>query len=177
MEMKEFYYEDGLRVSVFNLDHKSIPYHWHSEVSDMVYCARGQITIELPDAGESYKLDPGQVYQVPSQNKHRFVNSAPLGTAARYVLLQIGIFDINFVPAAKELADKFAGKAATPVPNGVVYICERKNDILELAGRFEQQKPGVLTPEERDDVVRALRLLASNGVQSEPPRAGVRAEG
>src|SRR5262245_24847293 len=112
MEMKEFYYQDGLRVSVFNLDHKSVPYHFHNEVSDMVYCARGQITIELPDTGEAYKVDPGQVFQVPNPSKHRFINSAPAGTAARYVLLQIGTFDINFIPAAKEVAAQFVGRNA-----------------------------------------------------------------
>lgn len=175
MEMKEFHYKDGLRVSVFNLDHKSVPYHFHNEVSDMVYCARGQITIELPDTSESFKIDPGQVFQVPNPSKHRFVNSAPVGTAARYVLLQIGTFDINFIPAAKEVAGQFAGRTAIHVPNGAVYIQDRKDDIFALAARFERDKPEALTVEERDDVVKALRFLASNGRPAMHPRASVQA--
>ncbi|WP_158715664.1 cupin domain-containing protein, partial [Streptomyces sp. NRRL S-481] len=106
MEMKEFYYQDGLRVSLFNLDHEAVPYHFHNEVSDMVYCSRGQIAIELPEAGEVYTVLPGQVFQVPRTNKHRFVNGAPVGTPSRYVLLQIGTFDINFVPPAEGLPGK-----------------------------------------------------------------------
>lgn len=171
MEMKEFHYEDGLRVSVFNLDHKSVPYHYHNEVSDMVYCARGQITIELPDTSESFKIDPGQVFQVPNPSKHRFVNSAPVGTPARYVLLQIGTFDINFIPAAKEIAGQFAGRSATHVPDGVVYIQDRKDDIIGLAARFERHKPEALTVEERDDVVKALRYLGSHGLPRVHPGA------
>lgn len=104
MEMKEFHYQDGLRVSLFNLDHKAVPYHFHNEVSDMMYCSRGQITIELPDTDEVFTVHPDQVFQVPHPSKHRFVNGAPVGTPSRYVLLQIGDFDINFVPAAKDIA-------------------------------------------------------------------------
>ncbi|WP_394845555.1 cupin domain-containing protein [Pendulispora brunnea] len=172
MEMKEFHYQDGVRVSVFNLDHKSIPYHFHNQVSDMVYCAKGQISIELPDTGEVFTIHPGQIFQVPNPSKHRFVNSAPVGTPARYVLLQLGTFDIHFIPAAKEVAAKFAGRAPTHVSDGVVYIENRKDDIIELADRFERDKPEVLTSEERDDVVKALRFLSSQGVPQVHPRAG-----
>src|ERR1051325_564867 len=172
MEMKEFYYQDGLRVSVFNLDHKSVPYHYHNEVSDMVYCARGQITIELPDTRESFTIDPGQVFQVPHPSKHRFVNSAPPGSPARYVLLQIGTFDIHFLPAAKELAVQSAGRAAIHVDDAAVYIENRKGDILQLAARFERDQPEALTGEERDDVVSALRALAARGIQDAHPSAG-----
>jgi uncharacterized protein YaiE (UPF0345 family) len=174
MEMKEFYDQDGLRVSVFNLDHKSVPYHFHNEVSDMMYCARGQITIELPDTGEVFTVHPGQVLQVPNPSKHRFVNGAPVGTLSRYVLLQIGTFDINFIPAAKQIAGQFAGRATTHVTDGVVYIQDRKDDIVKLADRFEREKPEVLTSEEQADVVEALRFLASRGLETVHPRAGAK---
>ncbi|GAA3230838.1 hypothetical protein GCM10020256_44840 [Streptomyces thermocoprophilus] len=65
MEMKEFHYEDGLRVSLFNLDHKAVPYHFHNEVSDLMYCSRGVITVELPDSGEVFTVRPGEMFQVP----------------------------------------------------------------------------------------------------------------
>ncbi len=171
MEMKEFYYQDGLRVGVFNLDHKAIPYHWHSEVSDMVFCARGQITIELPDSHASYKIDPGEVFQVPCPSKHRFVNSAPPGTMARYVLFQIGTFDINFIPAAKEIAGQFARVTPIAARSAVVYIRDRRHEIFALAHKFERVRPEALTADEAADVVRALRLLATMGV-GEPVRVG-----
>lgn len=173
MEMKEFYDQDGLRVSMFNLDHKSVPYHFHNEVSDMMYCARGQITIELPDTGEVFTVHPGQVFQVPNPSKHRFVNGAPVGTLSRYVLLQIGAFDINFIPDAKQIAGQF-GRATTHGTDGVVYIQDRKHDIVKLADRFEREKPEVLTSEEQADVVEALRFLASGGLEMVHPRAGAK---
>lgn len=174
MEMKEFYYEDGIRVSVFNLDHEAVPYHFHNEVSDMVYCSRGQIAIELPEAGEVFTVHPGQVFQVPRTNKHRFVNGAPVGTPSRYVLLQIGTFDINFVPPTEGLAEKVADRTATHVADADVYIENRKADILKLADHFASEKPEVLTAEEQTDVVQALRCFADRGIATEHPRAAVR---
>ncbi|MEU5282260.1 cupin domain-containing protein [Streptomyces asoensis] len=173
MEMKEFYYQNGLRVSVFNLDHKSVPFHFHNEVSDMVYCSRGQIAIELPDDGEVFTVLPGQVFQVPRTKKHRFVNGAPVGTPSRYVLLQIGTFNINFVPHAEELAGKVAGRTAMHVADADVYIENRKADILELARHFASEKPETLTAEEQTDVVEALRCFVDRGIATEHPRAAV----
>ncbi|GHJ40693.1 hypothetical protein [Streptomyces sp. TS71-3] len=173
MEMKEFHYQDGLRVSVFNLDHKAVPYHFHKEVSDMMYCSRGRITIELPDAGESFSVDPGQVFQVPNPSRHRFVNGAPVGTPSRYVLLQIGTFDINFVPSAEELAEQFEGHQATHVADASVYIENRRDDILGLADRFEQERPEELTSQEQADVVEALRCFVSRGIEAGHPEAAV----
>ncbi|MFE2266159.1 cupin domain-containing protein [Streptomyces griseosporeus] len=171
MEMKEFHYQDGLRVSLFNLDHKAVPYHYHSEVSDLMYCSRGSITIELPDSGEVFTVQPGEVFQVPSPSRHRFVNGAPVGTPSRYVLLQIGVFDINFVPEAKRIAEQFAGREKTAVTDGAVYIEDRREDIARLAERFARTRPAELTEEEQADVVEALRCFASRGIGADHPRA------
>ncbi|GAA3487024.1 cupin domain-containing protein [Streptomyces cremeus] len=173
MEMKEFYYQDGLRVSVFNLDHEAVPYHFHNEVSDMVYCSRGQIAIELPETGEVFTVHPGQVFQVPRTKKHRFVNGAPVGTHSRYVLLQIGAFDINFVPPAEGLAEKVADREATHVADAEVYIENREGDIRKLAEHFAVERPEVLTEEEQGDVVQALRCFVDRGIAAEHPRAAV----
>ncbi|MFS8198901.1 cupin domain-containing protein [Streptomyces sp. CWNU-52B] len=174
MEMKEFYYQDGLRVSVFNLDHEAVPYHFHNEVSDMVYCSLGQISIELPEAGEVFTVLPGEVFQVPRTNKHRFVNGAPVGTPSRYVLLQIGTFDINFVPPAEGLAGKIADSTVTHVADADVYVEDRKAEIIKLADHFASEKPEVLTTDEQADVVRALRCFVDRGIPAEHPRAAAR---
>jgi uncharacterized protein YaiE (UPF0345 family) len=173
MEMKEFYYQDGLRVSVFNLDHKAVPFHFHNAVSDMMYCSQGRIVIELPDTDEAFTVEPGEVFQVPNPSRHRFGNAAPVGTLSRYVLLQIGTFDINFVPAAKELAEQFVDRTRTEVRDGTVYIADRRADIVKLADHFEQEKPEVLTPQEQADVVAALRCFVSRGIETEHPQAAV----
>lgn len=174
MEMKEFHYQDGLRVSVFNLDHKAVPYHFHGEVSDMMYCSRGRITIELPDTDEVFSVQQGQVFQVPSPSRHRFINGAPVGTLSRYVLLQIGTFDINFVPSGEEIAARFADTPSTEVTDRAVYIEDRKNDIVRLADHFGREKPEALTSEEQADVVEALRCFASRGTETDHPSAAVR---
>lgn len=171
MEMKEFHYEDGLRVSLFNVDDQAVPYHFHNSVTDMMYCSRGAITIELPDLGEVYTVDRGGVFAVPNPTRHRFFNGAPAGTGSRYVLLQIGAFDITFLPDAEEIAGQLAGREATAVADGVVYVEDRKDDILALADRFEAQRPEKLTGEEQGDVVEALRALVNRGVESAHPRA------
>ncbi|MBB5934332.1 hypothetical protein [Streptomyces zagrosensis] len=172
MEMKEFHYQDGLRVSLFNLDHKAVPYHFHHAVSDMMYCSRGQIAVELPDTNEVLTVGPGQTFQVPHPNKHRFVNGAPVGTASRYVLLQIGTFDINFVPVTEDIAGQFTDRAATRVTDSTVYIEDRKSDISKLADHFEQERPDGLDSEEQGDVVAALRCFASHGLETAHPRGG-----
>ncbi|CAA9215991.1 MAG: hypothetical protein AVDCRST_MAG41-246 [uncultured Corynebacteriales bacterium] len=173
MEMKEFHYEDGLRVSLFNLDHEAVPYHFHDHVADIMYCARGRITIELPDPGQAYSVGAGEVFQVPDRSRHRFFNGAPVGTPSRYVLLQIGSFDITFLPDAEDIAERFADLPVAPVTDGIVHVGDRKGDILALADRFEQDKPQGLTTDEQADVVRALRSLAARGVDATDPRAVV----
>ncbi|MCK1818507.1 hypothetical protein MTQ10_02550 [Streptomyces sp. XM83C] len=186
MEMKEFHYEDGLRVSLFNLDHKAVPYHFHNEVSDLMYCSRGVITVELPDSGEVFTVRPGEMFQVPCPSRHRFVNGADAGTPSRYVLLQIGDFDINFVPdgerLAEGLAEKSGGRSDERSENrsdgrekpGTVYIEDRREDIAKLADRFAADRPAELTPEEQADVVQALRAFVAHGVRSGHPRAAAR---
>lgn len=171
MEMKEFHYEDGLRVSLFNLDHKSVPYHFHNNVTDMMFCAKGRITIELPDFGEVYTVDRGEVFGVPNPSRHRFVNGAPVGTESRYVLVQIGSFDITFLPDAEEIAEQFRDTLATTVTAGVVYVHDRRRDILALADKFSVERPNELTEDEQADVVEALRTLATRGIESADPRA------
>ncbi|GHD92895.1 cupin domain-containing protein [Streptomyces naganishii] len=173
MEMKEFHYEDGLRVSLFNLDHEAVPYHYHNKVSDLMYCSRGRITIELPDSGEVFTVQPGEMFQVPSPSRHRFVNGAPVGTLSRYVLLQIGVFDINFVQDSNPIAERFAGREKTVGTDRAVYIADRQEDIARLAERFDRARPAELTEEEQADVVQALRRFASRGIAGAHPRAAV----
>ncbi|WP_224388960.1 hypothetical protein [Pseudonocardia sp. ICBG1293] len=163
MEMKEFHYQDGLRVSLFNVDDKAVPFHFHNCVTDLMYCSRGAIRIELPDLGE--------VFAVPHPTRHRFVNGAPSGTESRYVLLQIGEFDITFLPDADGIAEQLNGRAATPITDSAVYIETRKIDIAALADRFAAERPDVLTHAERDDVVTALRAFAGQGTESAHPHA------
>ena len=80
MEMKEFYYEDGIRVSLFNLDH-DVSFHFHQSVSDMIYCSKGSINIELPEL-KHHNVEYGNVFQIPPNVKHRFANVKIKGNLA-----------------------------------------------------------------------------------------------
>ncbi|GIB59863.1 MULTISPECIES: cupin domain-containing protein [Vibrionaceae] len=169
MEMKEFYYENGIRVSLFNLDHKAVPFHFHQTVSDMIYCSKGSIKIELPEIGGLYKVATGNVFQIPPRVKHRFANGEENGQASRYVLLQLGCFDIEFLDDTSSLQDMLKETELKLDSSTPVYIENRKDEILTLANKFSRNKPDVLTNEENNDVVEALKLFASEGITSPYP--------
>ncbi|UTM59263.1 cupin domain-containing protein [Photobacterium sp. CCB-ST2H9] len=164
MEMKEFYYQDGIRVSLFNLDHEAVPYHFHQSVSDMIYCSKGTIRIELPELEKLFIVPQGKVFQIPAQVKHRFANGAPEGVASRYVLMQLGHFDIEFVKDTRAMQALLSETGPQNGDEKPVYIEDRKADILALADHFTQHKPEVLTDEENRDVVTALRYFAEQGI-------------
>ncbi|OCQ19189.1 hypothetical protein A7985_20870 [Pseudoalteromonas luteoviolacea] len=169
MEMKEFYYENGIRVSLFNLDHRAVPYHFHQSVSDMIYCAKGAINIELPDKHQIYHVPLGEVFQIPSKLKHRFANAMEPGMPSRYVLMQLGEFDIEFVKNNKKMDALLEGATHFDYQQTDVYIENRKQDILALVEQFAANKPEVLDEEELNDVLTALKLFATQGVEARFP--------
>ncbi|MCG2838085.1 cupin domain-containing protein [Photobacterium sp. WH77] len=167
--MKEFYYQDEIRVSLFNLDHEAVPYHFHQTVSDMIFCSAGMIRIELPELGKLFTVPKGKAFQIPSQVKHRFANGAPEGEKSRYVLVQLGNFDIEFVKDTQEMQALLFDTLLQSADNTQVYIEDRKQDILGLARRFAQNRPEELTEEENSDVIEALEYFARYGVESVYP--------
>lgn len=169
MEMKEFYYKDGIRVSLFNLDHKAVPFHYHQTVSDIILCSKGLIEVELPEQKKKYSVHEGEVFQIPCRTKHRFANGAQPGRLSRYVLMQIGNFDIDFIKDSKSMQALLNGIFPEVVSKAPVYIEDRKEDIMRLAKLFAESKPEELTDEENNDVIMALRLFASKGIESEFP--------
>ena len=79
-----------------------VPWHHHSNISDLFYCLEGDLLIELKDAfsgkaqepirlrvGESAKVDPGMAHQP---------TNAGAGVC-RFVLIQ-GVGEYDFVPVA-----------------------------------------------------------------------------
>lgn len=169
MEMKEFYYENGIRVSLFNLDHRAVPYHFHQSVCDMIYCAKGAINIELPDRQQIYHVPVGKVFQIPSKLKHRFANAMEPGKASRYVLMQLGEFNIEFVKNNKKMDAQLVGATHFDYQPTDVYIEDRKADILALVEHFSQNKPEVLDDEELSDVLTALKAFATQGIETQYP--------
>ncbi|WP_234498072.1 cupin domain-containing protein [Vibrio maritimus] len=166
MEMKEFYYENGIRVSLFNLDHEAVPFHFHQSVSDMIFCSKGTIQIELPEKKKVYTVAQGNVFQIPSRTKHRFANGEQHGRQSRYVLMQLGSFDIEFEQDTESMQALLPSAKPKHESKTPIYIENRKADIQALASRFAKNRPEALTEEENRDVVMALEYFAAKGVES-----------
>jgi quercetin dioxygenase-like cupin family protein len=72
------------------------PWHYHSEVSDTVYCLEGLIGIETREPPADVMLRPGEKYSVPAKTVHHVKNAG--NGRSRYLLLQgIGTYDFNRV--------------------------------------------------------------------------------
>jgi quercetin dioxygenase-like cupin family protein len=72
-----------------------VPWHYHTNVTDMFFCLEQPIVIETKAPDRRVELHPGQTYTVARRRPHR-VSSAE-GTECRFALLQgVGIYD--FVP-------------------------------------------------------------------------------
>ncbi len=74
-------------------------WHFHTEVTDRMFCLEGQIAIEQQGPQERVVLRPGGRCEVTVERVHRVVN---LGAeAAKYLLVQgVGRYDFNVVDEA-----------------------------------------------------------------------------
>jgi quercetin dioxygenase-like cupin family protein len=72
-----------------------VPWHHHSNVTDMFFCLEQPLVIETRAPDRRVELHPGQTYTVARRQPHR-VSSAD-GEQCKFALLQgVGIYD--FVP-------------------------------------------------------------------------------
>jgi quercetin dioxygenase-like cupin family protein len=79
----------GLRVVVLTLGPgQSIPWHWHSAVTDEAFGLEGELEVELRAPRETHRLTPGQRSTVPPKRAHRVVNVH--GGRSRFLLVQGG---------------------------------------------------------------------------------------
>lgn len=68
------------------------PWHYHSEVSDRVYCLEGLIGMDIQQPAKRIVLRPGESCEVPPKTVHH-VSNAGDGTS-RYLLVQaLGKYD------------------------------------------------------------------------------------
>ena len=68
------------------------PWHYHSEVSDRVYCLEGMIGVNIREPSKRLELRPGESYEIPHKTVH-YVSNAGEG-ASRYLLIQaLGKYD------------------------------------------------------------------------------------
>ncbi|HWI29386.1 MAG TPA: cupin domain-containing protein [Stellaceae bacterium] len=70
----------------------SHPWHYHSEVSDRVYCLEGLIGVDWQQPAQRTVLRPGESCETPANTVHH-VSNAGHGTS-RYLLVQaLGKYD------------------------------------------------------------------------------------
>ncbi len=88
---------DTLRVRIMSLGPREIAdWHYHTEVTDDIFCLTGIILVRMKDPEEEKKLTPGRRCQINTGRTHQLEN---LGNKqATYLLIQgNGKYDFNVV--------------------------------------------------------------------------------
>jgi mannose-6-phosphate isomerase-like protein (cupin superfamily) len=71
-------------------------WHFHSEITDRMFCLQGLIAVEYQDPRESVELACGERCEVAVKRVHRVINVLP--ETAKYLLVQgVGHYDFNVV--------------------------------------------------------------------------------
>ena len=88
---------DDLRVRIMMLSpHEVAKWHYHSEVTDDIFCLAGTILVRLRAPDEEIRLMPGQRCQVEVGKVHQLENLE--NAESTYLLVQgMGKYDFNLV--------------------------------------------------------------------------------
>jgi mannose-6-phosphate isomerase-like protein (cupin superfamily) len=88
---------EAVRVRVATLKpNQGTPWHFHSAVTDNVFCLEEGLEIGLRKPDETVRPRPGQRQEIPAGRVHRLVNTT--GAPLRYLLIQAtGAYDFNEV--------------------------------------------------------------------------------
>ena len=88
---------DGVGVRINTLAAgEATPWHFHSAVTDNVFCLEEGIEVGLRDPDSTRTLRPGERLEIPPGRVHRVANRA--GRESRYLLVQAtGRYDFNEV--------------------------------------------------------------------------------
>jgi len=89
---------DNLRVRIMVLHPlETNDWHYHSEVSDDIFCLSGTILVRLQNPNEEFRLEPGQRQRVDVGRVHQLENLEKRDST--YLLVQgIGTYDFNIHP-------------------------------------------------------------------------------
>ena len=90
---------DTVRVRVMTLEPREVAdWHYHTEVTDDIFCLTGTIIVRIKEPKEEYRLEPGQRCQIKTGRIHQLENLDDMET--NYLLIQgIGRYDFNVVEA------------------------------------------------------------------------------
>jgi mannose-6-phosphate isomerase-like protein (cupin superfamily) len=88
---------DFLRVRIMLLAPREVAeWHYHTEVTDDIFCLTGTIMVRMKEPDEEYPLIPGQRCRIGIRRIHQLENLED--KEATYLLVQgIGRYDFNVV--------------------------------------------------------------------------------
>lgn len=82
-----------LRVSVLTLgEGQSVPWHYHSEVSDSFVCLHGRLVVETRGPRAVYELGPGERCAAPAKTVH-YVHGKDEGPCQFLIVQGVGVYD------------------------------------------------------------------------------------
>ena len=88
---------DDLQVRHFTMGiGETIPWHFHSAVTDWYFCLEGRLRVETRAPRRTVRMTAGQSCTVPVKTAHRVANDGE--TACRFLLVQgVGPYDFRAV--------------------------------------------------------------------------------
>lgn len=82
-----------MRVQVLTLDEgESIPWHFHSEITDYFVCLEGTLVVETKAPSNTHLLEVGERCSVSPMNAH-YVHGLKMGKAKFLILQGVGVYD------------------------------------------------------------------------------------
>lgn len=92
---------DDVRVRIMTLaPHEIADWHYHTQVTDDIFCLTGTILVRMKNPDEEVRLSPGQRCQIKIGRVHQLENLE--GNEATYLLVQgIGKYDFNVVDSKR----------------------------------------------------------------------------
>jgi mannose-6-phosphate isomerase-like protein (cupin superfamily) len=86
----------GFRISELQLSPtQTVPWHYHSNISDTFYVLEGEMRLFLQDPKEEVRLGVGQSYVAAARRPHLVTNAGK--TSLTFLILQ-GVGEYDYVP-------------------------------------------------------------------------------
>lgn len=71
---------------------ETVPWHYHSEIVDMVFCLDGPVIVETRVPRQTIELASGESYRIPAKTAH-FIHGKNNGPCRYLVLQGVGTYD------------------------------------------------------------------------------------
>jgi len=82
-----------MRVQVLTLDEgESIPWHFHSEITDYFVCLEGTLVVETKAPSSTHLLEVGERCSVSPMNAH-YVHGLEMSKVKFLILQGVGVYD------------------------------------------------------------------------------------